>query len=127
HGIDLKVEYISVMAQAQKLVGVVGLDRFLQSSMLLAERFPSVLKKVNVFQAVNDYQDMLGTNPKLVISDEDAQAAVDAEQQAAQQAMAAEQGAKLAQGAAALGKTPLGNNTALDAMLNATGATGIGA
>jgi hypothetical protein len=127
HGVDLKVEYISVMAQAQKLVGVVGLDRFLQSSLLLAEKFPAVLHKVNAMQAINDYQDMLGVNPKLVVPDDEAQAGVDADRQAMAQQAGAEQAQRMAQAGAALGKTPLGGNTALDAMLNAAGSVGVGA
>lgn len=128
HGVALKVEYISVMAQAQKLVGVVGLDRFLQSSLLLAEKFPAVLHKVDAMQAIDDYQDMLGVNPKLVVPNDQAQAAVDADRQAMAQAQGAENAQRMAQAGAALGNTPLGGgNTALDAILNANGSAGVGA
>jgi hypothetical protein len=42
HGVKLKVEYISILAQAQKLVGVSSQDRFLQSVGAMAqEAFPT--------------------------------------------------------------------------------------
>ena len=105
-GMELSVEFTSLMAQAQKLVGVVGLDRFMQSVGAMVQVFPDVMHKVNAMQAVDEYANALGVNPSLVVSDEDAQAAKDAQQQAAQQALAAESMNKLATGAAALGNTP---------------------
>ena len=114
-GVDLKVEYISVMAQAQKLIGVVGQDRFLQSIGALVPTFPEARHKVNVFETVNAYGDMLGINPKLLRSDEEAQAAVDAEQQAAAAAQQAEQLKTTAGAARDLGNTPMGSGgSALD-------------
>lgn len=114
---ELRVEYTSILAQAQKLLGVVGQDRFLSSVGQLAQIFPEARHKVRVFQAVDDYGEMLGVNPKLLVSDEEAQAAWEAEQQAAAAAAEAEQAQKLAAAGAALGKTPLGGGTALDAVL----------
>ncbi|HEV8474586.1 MAG TPA: portal protein [Methylomirabilota bacterium] len=119
---ELKVEYVSILAQAQKLVGVVGHDRFLQSTIALAETFPMVRHKVNAFQAVDDYADMLGTNPKLTRTNDEAQQLADAEQQAAAAAQQAEQAKSTAAAAQSLGKTPMqGGGTALDAMLRSVG------
>jgi hypothetical protein len=81
-GTRLKVEYISILAQAQKLVGVVGHERFLQGASNMVAIWPEVRHKVNVFQAVDDYNEMLGNNPKLVIPDDEARAAADKEAQA---------------------------------------------
>src|SRR5690606_36540354 len=39
-GVTLKVEYISIMAAAQKLVGVVGQDRFIQTVAPMLQVFP---------------------------------------------------------------------------------------
>jgi hypothetical protein len=76
--VDLKVEYISLMAQAQKLVGVAGHERFLSTAAQLAPIFPDVVFKIDVFQAIDDHADMLGVNPKLVVPDDQARAAADA-------------------------------------------------
>jgi hypothetical protein len=117
-GVDLRVEYISILSQAQKLVGVSGHDRFLQASMLLQQAYPEVRHKVNAFRAVDDYAQMLGVDPHIVREDEEAQALWDAEQQAAAQAAQAEQAKTMAQSAQALGQTPVqgGTSTALDEM-----------
>lgn len=78
----LKVEYTSMMAQAQKLVGVAGHERFLMGASQLMAVFPGVKHKINVFQAIDDYNEMLGNNPQLVFPDDVAQANADAEAQA---------------------------------------------
>lgn len=116
---DLKVEYISILSQAQKLVGVVGQDRFLQSTIALAEVFPEVRHKVNVFQAINDYADLLGVNPRLVVPDAEARAAVEQSQQAQQAQVQGEQFKNVAQGAKALSDTSLENDNALKRVMGA--------
>lgn len=81
-GMKLRVEYVSILAQAQKLVGVVGHERFLQGASALVAVWPEARHKVNVFQAIDDYNDMLGNNPKLVVPDDEARQAADAEAKA---------------------------------------------
>jgi hypothetical protein len=125
-GMPLKVEYLSIMAQAQKLVGVTGQDRLVQSALGMVEAFPEVRHKVNVFQVMDRYGDMLGVDPKIVRSDKDAAALQAAEQQAAQQAQQADQNKTEAQAAQALGNTPMQGDTALTALVSRMGAGGIG-
>lgn len=99
NGVKLKVEYVSIMAQAQKLVGVVGQDRFLQTVVPLMEAFPEVRNKIRPFQFVDNYGEMLGVDPRAIVDTEEAEA-VTAQQrqqaQAAQMAAVAEQGAQAA-------------------------------
>ncbi len=97
----LKVEYTSVLSQAQKLVGVVGQDRFVASVFPIIQIYPEARHKVKPFMMINGYADMLGVDPRQLNSDEEAQAAADEERQAQAQAAQAEQLAKL--GAAARG------------------------
>jgi len=115
-GLDLKIEYLSIMSQAQKAAGVASLDRFLTTVIGLAETFPESLEKVNALQVVDVYGDTLGIQPNIVRSDEEAEARLAARQQAQAQAAAAEQLKTLGQGAHALGQTPTrgGQSTALD-------------
>jgi len=122
-GVDLKVEYISIMAAAQKLVGVVGQDRFLQGLLNLAPLFPEVKHKVDVFQVVDAYADKLGVDPKIVRPDEEAQASLEAEQQALANAQQAEQLKTLGQGAQSLANAPLNRDSALDAVMRGQGAS----
>lgn len=114
--VQLKVEYISMLSQAQKLVGVVGQDRFLQSSMGMAEVWPNVRHKVNVFQALDNYGEMLGVDPRILIATEDAEAAAQAEAQAAQDQAESEQAVNVAKAAQLASNAPIGGNTALAAL-----------
>jgi hypothetical protein len=121
HGVKLKVEYISILAQAQKMVGVSSQDRFLQSVGALAqEGFPDVVHKVNAFRAVDNYAEMLGVDPRLVRPDEDAQRDVDSIRQ--QQAAAAEAETAKNYGAAAksAAQAPVTGDTALARIVQAS-------
>lgn len=126
-GMPLKVEYLSIMAQAQKLVGVTGQDRLVQSALGMVEAFPEVRHKVNTFHIMDRYADMLGVDPKIVRSDKDALALQQAEQQAMQEAQKAEQMKTEAQAAQALGNTPMQGDTALNALVQQGGVAGTGA
>lgn len=86
-GMELKVEFISVLAQAQRAVATSGVDRLLGTVGQLAGLRPEILDKVNFDQVVDDYAEAYGVNPKLVIPDDEV-AAIRAERAAAQQAQA---------------------------------------
>ena len=90
-GMDLRVEYESIMAKAQKLVGVAGTERFFGFVGNMAAAFPEVLKKVNAWEAVNEYGDMMGVSSHIIRTDDEAQKLVQQEQDAMakQQQMAA--------------------------------------
>jgi len=115
--VALKVEFISIMAQAQKLVGVVGQDRFMQSMAPLVEVFPEVRHKLKVFTIVDRYADMLGVDPQQVRSDEDAQALADEDAQQQQAMQAAEAAKNLGSGVAAAGAAAVAEGSPLDAVL----------
>jgi hypothetical protein len=96
HGVKLKAEYTSIMAQAQKIVGVVMLDRFVQSVFPLVQADPSLAAKVDGKEIINEYAEMLGTPPKVLRSNEDADAmnaAAAAKQQAVMDAEVAQKNA----------------------------------
>lgn len=69
-GVDLKVEYISILAQAQKMVGIGAVDRMAGFVGNLAGVWPEARHKFDAEQAVDEYADMLGISPRLVRSDE---------------------------------------------------------
>jgi hypothetical protein len=89
-GSDLSVEYISIMAQAQKMVGTTGLERLagfagqLALGQANANKAPTALDKINEDQMIDEYSEMLGTPAGVVRSDEDVEA-MRAEQQQKQQ------------------------------------------
>jgi hypothetical protein len=69
-GMDLDVEFISTLAQAQRMVAAGGLDRLLGTVSSVAGIYPEASDKVNIDQAIDDYADMFNVNPSVVRSDE---------------------------------------------------------
>jgi len=69
-GMELRVEYISPLAQAMKMVGLDNLDRFVGFVGSVAQMNPDVLDKADLDEAVNVYADMTGVPPKMVVPDE---------------------------------------------------------
>ena len=99
-GQELKVEYISILAQAQKAVGTQSIDRLATYVTGLSQFNPEALDKVDWDQTIDEYGDNLGVPPKVVRSDDETDALREARQQAEQaaQAMAmAQQGAQTLQ------------------------------
>jgi hypothetical protein len=115
--VALKVEYTSLLGQALKLIGVVGMDRFFASTVPLMEHAPELRHKVRWLQAADDYADALGLNPKLIVSDDEAQASMAQEAQARNAMMQAEQTSLAAKSARDLGGTDLSKDTALRRIL----------
>lgn len=115
-GVELKVEYISVLAEAQKLTGVAALDRFMGTIGQMATAQQGILNKIDFNKVVDIYRDTLGVDPRIVRSDEDADA-IGAAQARQQQAMVeAENAQKLAAAAKNAATAPMGNNSVLDAI-----------
>lgn len=103
-GIPLKVEYISTMAQAQKLIGIAGVERFVGFVGNLAQFDPTVLDKVDRDQLIDVYSDMTSVPPSLVVTDDDVKKiraqraqAQQAQQQQVQMAQAAQTSKDLSQ------------------------------
>lgn len=88
-GLDLNVEFISVLAQAQRAVATQGMDRLLGTVGGLAQMKPDVLDKIDFDQVVDDLGAAYGVNPKIIVPDD--QVAALREQRA--QAMQAQQAA----------------------------------
>lgn len=89
-GQQLKVTYISMMHQAQKLVGVSSNERWMTNILSVAEFMPEAKAKVNTMKWVDNLADQLGINPNQVRTDEEAQAILDQQNKIAMQQHAAE-------------------------------------
>jgi hypothetical protein len=123
-GVNLKVEYVSVMAQAQKLVGVVGQDRFLTTMVPLTQVFPELRHKVRIFHFADAYAEMLGVDPKGIVPDDEANEARDAEAQAAAAAQEAQVMQQTAQAMKDASQAPMSGDTALTRLAGAGAAPG---
>ena len=69
-GMELNIEFVSMLAQAQKAIGVNGVDRFVANLGTVAQMKPEVLDKLDADQWVDAYSDMLGVDPSLVLATE---------------------------------------------------------
>lgn len=121
HGMDLKVEYISILADAQKLLGTTAVERLAGFVGNLAAVNQEVLDKLNMDQMVDEYGDMLGVPPNLVRSDEEVDRLRAARAEATQQQAALEQAAQSAQAAKVLSEANLEGKNALTKMLGNMG------
>ena len=90
-GVDLKVEFISMMANSQKLVAIGGLDRLMQTTLNFATVVPDVLDKLDMDQVVDTYADILSAPPGVVRTDEQVAALREGKAKAMQQQAQAEQ------------------------------------
>lgn len=124
-GMDLNIEFVSTLAQAQRAIGVGAIDRLLGTVGSIATMKPDVLDKLNADQIVDTYADMLGVDPNLIVGDENVaiirQQRAEAQQRAEQQ----QQMAMMADTAAKVGGIDTGNPNALtDVMQGLQGYTG---
>ena len=120
-GMDLKVEYVSIMAQAQKMLGIAGVDRFTGFVGQLAAADPSVLDKIKADKVVDVYADMTSVPPNIVRSDDEVKLIRD-QRAKAQQAQAQAQAMQMqVQNAQALSQTKLEGDSALDELLGTVG------
>ena len=90
-GQELNVEFVSVLAQAQRAVGISAVDRLLGTVGQMASFKPEVLDKLDGDKTVDMYADMLGVDPSLIVSDEKIVLIRDARAKQQQQAHAMEQ------------------------------------
>jgi hypothetical protein len=86
-GVDLDIEFISVLAQAQRAVAVNGMERLVATAASLAPIKPDILDKINFDQVIDDMGNAFGVNPALIVSDDDV-AALRAQRAQAAQAQA---------------------------------------
>lgn len=121
-GREFSVEYVSIMAQAQKMLGKVGLESLAAFAGNLSQVKPDVLDKVDFDQLVDEYADSLGVPPATVRPDKDVEAI------RARRARAQQQAEELAQaraGAAAakdLASADVGGQNALTELLRGVNA-----
>lgn len=72
NGMDLSVEFISVLAQAQRAVGITAIDRLLGTVMSAAANpaLSYMLDKIKGDDVIDAYSDMLGIDPDLIESND---------------------------------------------------------
>jgi len=66
-GQDIKIEFISILSQAQKAIGAISIDRTLNRIQNIAAVKPEVLDVIDFDEAAREYANMEGIPAKLVI------------------------------------------------------------
>lgn len=118
-GQELNVEFVSMLAQAQRAIATNSVDRYVANLGTIAQMKPDVLDKFDADRWADSYADMLGLDPELIVPGEQValirqQRAELAQQQ--QQAEMLQQGASVAKDLAAA-KT--GDSSALTSVMDA--------
>lgn len=121
-GIEVNVEFVSLLAQAQRAVGANSVDRWMGNLGAIAQFKPDVLDKFDADYWTEAYADMLGVDPRMIVAN-DKVALIREERSKAQQAVAqAEQAEKQSKTVANLGGASMGPDSVLtNVMDNYTG------
>lgn len=116
-GMDLNVEFVSMLAQAQRAVGTKSIDVFVGNLGAVSQFKPDVLDKFNTDEWADRYSDMLGIDPELIVGGKEVALIRQQRAQAQQQAAQAEQMNRGADTMQRLGSVDTGGqNAATDIM-----------
>jgi hypothetical protein len=117
-GKPIAIEYISLMAQAMKMMDVAGIDRFVTFITPMGQLAPQALDKVDFDAMVEEYGNKLAI-PPMIIRPDDKVAEIRAQrQQASQQQAQAQAAAQHAQTAATLSQADTSNPNMLTDLMD---------
>lgn len=70
HGEELNIEFVSTLAQAQRAVGTTSVDRMVTAigTLAAAKQDISVWDKLDVDEVIDEYSDMLGIDPHMIVA-----------------------------------------------------------
>ncbi|HHU2814403.1 portal protein [Escherichia coli] len=120
-GMPLRIEYISVMAQAQKSIGLSSLTQAVGFIGQLAQFKPEALDKLNIDEAIDSYAEMSGVSPTVILPQEQVEQIRQQRAQQQQQAMAMQAGMAATQGAKNLSQAQTSDPSLLTALAGAAG------
>lgn len=98
-GQSVKVEFISLLAQAQKAVGLASIERTIGFIGELAQVKPEALDKLDADKAVDEFADQVGPPPGIIVTTKEAQDIRRARAEQEAQAAAVENAQPMAQAA----------------------------
>jgi hypothetical protein len=115
---DLGVEYISVLAKAQKAISTESMDITTAFVTNLSQFVPEALDKLDVDEMIDEYSRAKGAPPNIIRSDDEVAAVREQRAQAQAQAQQAAQSQAMIDSAKTLSETPVDQGTALDGVLD---------
>ena len=123
-GRELKIKYISTLAQAQRMLGITAIEQTVGFIGAQAELSPTIVDMINYDNVAIEYSKAMGVSPNIINSPESVAklraARAKQQQQLQQQALMANAADAAAKGAKAtkdMSQAPMGENTALDSLL----------
>ena len=96
-GKEMKIEYISPLAQAQKMSGLVNIEQAVSFTLQIAQAWPDAVKVIDPLATVEKYMELLGAPAAMRRSEEEVQQMIQAEQEAVQRAQQEQQAMQMAQ------------------------------
>lgn len=115
---DIKIQYVGILSDAQRAVGTVAIERYLQLIGNMAAMFPEALEVPDAEEIIREYADSISLKTRLQRSREDAAALREQRQEQQSIQEAAQTGQGLVEGAKQLSETDLGGGqNALSALL----------
>lgn len=117
----IRVEYLSILSQAQKSIGVGSIQQFVASVANLAQMNPESLDRVNFDETVNNLAEMYGVPPRMVNSMEVVKQIREARAQQQQMAQQMAMQSEAAQQVQTLAKAKTDTPSALTALMAQNG------
>ncbi len=118
---ELEVEYVSVLAQAQRMVSVTGVERLVGFTAEMTNIWPEARNKVDANQVINEYAESVGVNPSVVRGDDESNEMTQQQNQAAAAQEAQAAAAQMAQTAKTASETDVSGDSALNELLQNSG------
>ena len=121
-GVELKVEYVSILAQAQKMVGTTSIEQTASFVGNLGSVNPEALDLLDVDAAVQEYASLTGAPPKMIRDEAAVKAMREARMRQQQMAQANQTIGNTVDNAKTMSDTKLNDESALNQLI--TGITG---
>ena len=116
-GMEIKIEFTSILAQMQKAVGITKIERVLGLAMSAAQAFPQVLDNIDIDEAIREVNEMEGAPSKIILNKEIVQGIREERQRQQNMALAMQAASAGADAINKAGNTPMGTGSALDGIL----------
>lgn len=116
---EIKVQYISILAQAQMAMGVQNIQSTISYVAGIAPVFPEAKDNLNIDEAIREMSAMNGDPAKIINEKQDVNAMRQERIDQQNKAMAAQLAIEGADAASKLGKTPMNQGSVLDGLAQA--------
>ena len=121
HGYPIQVQYVSMLAEAQRAASTGALEQVAAFVGRFMAADPTAIDNIDIDEAIDEYADLTGVSPRVIRASVEVAKIRQQRAQAQQQQQAMQTSMAAVQGANTLSQTPIGQGSALDAMLGAGG------